>query len=65
MFLFSEGGHHVPLIVEFINYYVGEPVHKIQMATTYPMWKKFFANFGTTPEKMFAWLFCEARIVLN
>ena len=54
MFLFSEGGgHHVPLIVEFINYYLGEPVHRIQMNTTYPLWKQFFAKFGTTPEKMF------------
>jgi F-type H+-transporting ATPase subunit a len=54
MFLFAEsGGHHVPLIVEFINHYLGEPVHRIQMATTYPMWKKFFAYFGTTPEKAF------------
>ena len=35
MFLFAEGGHHVPLIVEFINHYVGEPVHEIQMHTTY------------------------------
>ena len=23
------------------------------MATTYPLWKSFFANFGTTPEKVF------------
>ena len=54
MLLFSEGGgHHVPLIVEFINHYLGEPVHRIQMATTYPMWKSFFARFGTTPEKVF------------
>ncbi|HKP69383.1 MAG TPA: F0F1 ATP synthase subunit A [Pyrinomonadaceae bacterium] len=53
MFLFSEGGHHVPLIVEFINHYIGEPVHQIQMNTTYPLWKQFFAKFGTTPEKMF------------
>lgn len=53
MLLFAEGGHHVPLIVEFINHYVGEPVHKIQMATTYPMWQSFFKNFGTTPEKVF------------
>lgn len=54
MFLFAEsGGHHVPLIVEFINHYLGEPVHRIQMATTYPMWKSFFAKFGTTPEKVF------------
>lgn len=54
MLLFAErGGHHVPLIVEFINHYLGEPLHRIQMATTYPMWKSFFAKFGTTPEKMF------------
>ncbi len=54
MFLFAEsGGHHVPLIVEFINHYLGEPVHRLQMATTYPMWKSFFAKFGTTPEKVF------------
>ena len=54
MLLFSEGGgHHVPLIVEFINHYLGEPVYRIQMATTYPMWKSFFAKFGTTPEKVF------------
>ena len=53
MLLFAEGGHHVPLIVEFINHYLGEPVHRIQMATTYPMWKSFFARFGTTPEKVF------------
>ena len=53
MFLFAEGGHHEPLIVEFINHYLGEPVHQIQMATTYRMWTKFFANFGTTPEDVF------------
>lgn len=53
MLLSAEGGHHVPLIVEFINYYLGEPVYRIQMATTYPLWQKFFARFGTTPEKVF------------
>ena len=54
MFLFSEGGgHHQPLIVEFINHYLGEPVHHFQVAYTKPLWGKFFANFGTTPEKVF------------
>jgi F-type H+-transporting ATPase subunit a len=53
MFLFAEGGHHTPLIVEFINHYLGEPLHQIQMNTTYPMWQSFFAKFGTTPEAMF------------
>src|SRR5436190_1642911 len=54
MFLFAEGGeHHLPLIVEFINHYLGEPVHRFQVAYTKPLWEKFFANFGTTPEKVF------------
>ncbi|MDQ3220224.1 MAG: F0F1 ATP synthase subunit A [Acidobacteriota bacterium] len=54
MFLLAaEGGHHTPLIVEFINHYLGEPVHRIQMATTHKWWSAFFANFGTTPEKVF------------
>lgn len=53
MFLLAEAVHHTPLIVEFINHYLGEPVHRIQMATTHKMWTAFFANFGTTPEKVF------------
>ena len=54
MFLFAEGGgHHVPLIVEFINHYLGEPVYNFQMAYTRPIWAKFFEMFGTTPEKVF------------
>jgi F-type H+-transporting ATPase subunit a len=53
MFLFAEGGHHTPLIVEFINHYLGEPVHHFQMAYTRPMWQAFFAKFGTTPEAVF------------
>ncbi|HRI03431.1 MAG TPA: F0F1 ATP synthase subunit A [Pyrinomonadaceae bacterium] len=54
MLLFSEGGgHHTPMIVEFINHYLGEPVYRFQMAYTKPVWDKLFANFGTTPEKVF------------
>ena len=53
MLLFAEGTHHVPIIVEFINHYLGEPVYRFQMAYTRPVWQKFFANFGTTPEKVF------------
>jgi F-type H+-transporting ATPase subunit a len=54
MFLFSEGGGaHVPLIAEFINHYLGEPVHHFQMQYTRPIWASFFAKFGTTPEKVF------------
>ena len=53
MFLLAEGGHHTPLIVEFINHYLGEPVYNIQMQTTYKAWTWFFAKFGTTPESVF------------
>jgi F-type H+-transporting ATPase subunit a len=54
MFLFSEGGgEHTPLIVQFINHYIGRPFYNFEMAYTRPLWQKFFANFGTTPEKVF------------
>ncbi len=54
MFLFAEGGgHHVPLISQFINHYLGEPVHQFQLAYTRPIWESFFAKFGTTPEAVF------------
>ncbi|MBX3299510.1 MAG: F0F1 ATP synthase subunit A [Acidobacteria bacterium] len=52
MFLSSEGGHHEPLIVEFINHYIGEPVYHFQMAYTRPIWVKLFGYFGTTPEQV-------------
>lgn len=53
MFLFAEGGHHTPLIVEFINHYLGEPIHHFQMNYTKPIWDKFFSNFGTDAESLF------------
>ena len=53
MLLFAEETHHVPIIVEFINHYVGEPVYRFEMAYTRPIWQKFFAYFGSTPEKVF------------
>lgn len=53
MLLFSEGGHHTPLIVEFINHYVGEPVNKFELAYTKPVWDKIFKYFGTDAEKVF------------
>ncbi len=55
MLLFAEsGGHHVPLIVEFINHYFGKPVHEFQVAYTEPLWNKYvFSKFGTTAAKAF------------
>ena len=55
MFLFAEsGGHHQPLIVEFINHYFGEPVHHFQVTYTEPFWNTYvFSRFGTTAAKAF------------
>lgn len=53
MFLLAEGGHHTPLIVEFINHYFGEPVYQFQMDYTKKIWDKFFSNFGTDAETVF------------
>ncbi|HEV2859544.1 MAG TPA: F0F1 ATP synthase subunit A [Pyrinomonadaceae bacterium] len=49
----TAGGHGTPAVVEFVNHYLGQPVHDFQMAYTRPLWEKFFSNFGTTPEKVF------------
>ena len=53
MFLSAEGGHHTPLIVEFINTYLGEPIHHFQITYTKPIWDKLFAKFGTNAETVF------------
>jgi F-type H+-transporting ATPase subunit a len=56
MFLFAEGGgHHTPLIVEFINHYLGRPVYEFQMAVTYPLWQNIFNFLGVnvTPDEVF------------
>lgn len=53
MFLFAEGGHHQPLIVDFVNYYFGEPVYRFQLAYTKPLWDNFFKRFGTDAEAVF------------
>ncbi len=57
MFLFAAegGGHHEPLIVEFLNHYLGEPVYHFQMAVTHPAWQWLFNKLGakTTPEAVF------------
>ena len=55
MFLLAaEGGHHTPLIVEFINHYLGEPVYRFEMAYTYPRWQWFLDKIGVkaTPESI-------------
>jgi F-type H+-transporting ATPase subunit a len=52
----AAAAHHTPIIVEFVNHYLGKPIHALQ---TYPnygtkaLWDRFFANFGTTAENVF------------
>ena len=55
MFLFSEGGggHATPLIVEFVNHYLGEPVHEFQIAYTKPIWDNILGKFGSSAESAF------------
>ena len=54
MFLLEEGGHHEPLIVEFVNRYLGEPVHHFQITYTKPLWDKYvFSYFHTNAEAVF------------
>ena len=50
----AEGaGHHVPLIVEKLNHYVGEPVHHFQLKYTKPFWDSFLGYFGSSAESAF------------
>ncbi|HKG12845.1 MAG TPA: F0F1 ATP synthase subunit A [Pyrinomonadaceae bacterium] len=49
----ESGGHEVPAVVQFVNHYIGEPVHQFQLHYTRPVWEKFFGWFGTTPENVF------------
>jgi F-type H+-transporting ATPase subunit a len=49
----AEEAGHTPIIVQFVNHYFGEWAYRFEMNYTYPVWTKFFAKFGTTPEAMF------------
>ncbi|HYJ84910.1 MAG TPA: F0F1 ATP synthase subunit A [Pyrinomonadaceae bacterium] len=57
MFLLAEAGqeeaHPTPIVVKFVNHYLGEWFYNMQMKSTYRFWTWFFAKFGTTPEAVF------------
>jgi F-type H+-transporting ATPase subunit a len=56
MFLLAEGAEgadHEPVLVKLVNHWLGEPAYRFEMKYTYPLWKSFFAKFGTTPEAVF------------
>ncbi len=54
MFLFAEGGeHHTPLIVEFVNHYLGEPILWFEINYTQKLWDNLlFKHFDTSAEKV-------------
>ena len=49
----AEAKEQVPALVQFVNHYIGEPVHNFEMQYTHPFWVKFFGYFKTTPESVF------------
>jgi F-type H+-transporting ATPase subunit a len=49
----AESAHHTPVIVEFVNHYLGPTFYNLEMKYTYPFWKSFLGKFGTTPEAAF------------
>ncbi|HEY0077168.1 MAG TPA: F0F1 ATP synthase subunit A [Pyrinomonadaceae bacterium] len=50
----AEGAaHHTPVIVEWVNHWIGEPVHHFQVKNTKPLWDAFFGKFGTSAEAVF------------
>lgn len=49
----AEEVEQAPLIVQLVNHYFGEWAYRFEMNYTHPLWTKFFAKFGTTPEAVF------------
>lgn len=49
----AEAVEQAPLIVQFVNRYLGEYAFRFEMAYTHRFWTWFFAKFGTTPEAVF------------
>lgn len=49
----EEAEHPAPIVVQWVNHYFGEAAYNFEMKYTYPLWKSFFAKFGTTPDAVF------------
>lgn len=49
----AEAVEHTPIIVDFVNHYLGKSAHAFELKYTQPLWDKFFAHFGTTAEQVF------------
>src|SRR5438034_4307360 len=55
MFLFAESAPpEQPLIAQFVNHYLGKPVHEFELAWTKPVWDTIFGKlFHSNAEAMF------------
>ncbi|MDT7543492.1 MAG: F-type H+-transporting ATPase subunit a [Acidobacteriota bacterium] len=49
----AEAAHHLPVIVQWVNQLIGEPIYRFEVSYTKPLWDKFFAYFGTNAEEVF------------
>ena len=49
----EEHAEQVPIIVKYVNHYFGQWAYNFEMSYTHPLWTKFLAKFGTTPEAAF------------
>src|SRR4026209_1087375 len=45
--------HHAPIVVQLVNEWFGEAALRFELTYTKPIWDKFLAKFGTTPEAAF------------
>jgi F-type H+-transporting ATPase subunit a len=45
--------HHMPPLVEAVNHFIGEPIHRFQLQYTKRAWDWFFAYFDTNAEAVF------------
>lgn len=49
----EETAHEPPIIVQLVNHWFGEAALEFELKYTKPIWDKFLAKFGTTPEAAF------------
>ena len=49
----QEQTEQAPILVRLVNHYFGEWAYRFEMNYTYPVWKRIFAKFGSTPEAVF------------
>src|SRR5215468_1288137 len=49
----EEHAEEFPIIVKWVNHYLGPWFYHFEMKYTHPLWTKFLGFFGTTPEAAF------------